>query len=46
MLKTLQATLNAKEKIKTFNANIAENKQITSKEEIKGNTKEEPKGNK
>ena len=46
MLETLQATLNAKQKIKTFNANITDNRKISSKEEIKGNTKEVLKGNK
>jgi hypothetical protein len=38
MLETLQATLKAKQKIKTFNANIADNRKIISKEGIKGHT--------
>ena len=46
MLETLQATLKAKQKIKTFNATVVENRKIISKEEIKGKTEEELKGNK
>ena len=42
MLETLQATLKAKQKIKTFNANVADNNKIINKE---GNTEEELKGN-
>ena len=32
MLETLQATLKAKQKIKEFNANVAENRKIINKE--------------
>ena len=46
MLETLQATLKAKQKIKIFNANVANNRKMISKEELKGNTEEELKGNK
>ena len=46
MLETLQATLKAKQKIKTFNANVVENNKDIRKEEIKGSTEEELKGNK
>jgi hypothetical protein len=45
MLETLQATLKAKQKIKTFNANVVQNRNPISKEEIKGSTEKELTGN-